>query len=403
MISRPLTTLRTILMALLLLGAVAVGLEIWLRGQAVGVTSVVTGQACLNSQELLLPSQTTHHELRRLLTVKHEPGDGRRAVEIRVNAAGCRGGAISRKSPDIYRILMLGDDTIFGADVAEQETPAARLETFLSQNNRRVEVINAAVPGYCPLLSWLRFEQDLHQLQPDLVILHVDMSDIGDDSSFRSLLLKDGDRMVCMHPTLRLNQPGRESIISQIRQSATVSWMSETLRQSGLEYVAGSSDSATSHEAYGWIKDDPPDLRLQVRHALAPIRALQASVEKRNARLLVVTAPVAWQVISAEQIPTISRHFGMTSGPPFQSRFPFQVLMSFCSQYSIAFLDTSPAFARKEAEKLFSQATPTLSRLGMALYAHEIAEYLLSSSAGVDLPVSSDASMTHQDPQSLRQ
>jgi hypothetical protein len=75
---------------------------------------------------------------------------------------------------------------------------------------------------------------------------------------------------------------------------------------------------------FEWIGDDPPDLRLQVRHALEPITRLKEAVEATGGRLLVTTSPVLWQVVAAEHVPELSRHFGIRGQTPYRSRFPFR-------------------------------------------------------------------------------
>ena len=93
------------------------------------------------------------------------------------------------------RVLVLGDETILGLDVANADTFAARLQDQLRAAWRQpVEVINAAVPGDCPLLAALRLKHELLGLQPDIVICHFDMSDVADDYLYRrSLTLGRGD------------------------------------------------------------------------------------------------------------------------------------------------------------------------------------------------------------------
>ena len=171
-------------------------------------------------------------------------------------------------------------------------------------------VINGGVPGYCPLLSWLKFDQDLAKLKPDLVILHVDMSDVADDLCYRSLLMNEDNHAVCSHPMLRLKLRNPNSIEGFVKQSATASWLFTTAREQGPGMLSLSTTS-TQADLFDWIGDDPPDLRLQVRHALEPITRLKESVEATGGRLLVTTAPVLWQVVSAENAPELSRRYGI--------------------------------------------------------------------------------------------
>ena len=119
---------------------------------------------------------------------------------------------------------------------------------------------------------------------------------------------------------------------------------------------------------------------MQVRHALDPITRLNEAVEASGGQLLVTTAPVMWQVVPADVAPELSRQWGIRGTTPFRSQFPFEILQAYCSHVQVRFCDTSPAFANgNDPSKLFSTETPTLSSVGMALYAREIARYLITN------------------------
>ena len=377
----PMKTLRNAFTAIALLIVALVGVEFWLQGKSAPALQRITGRAADADQSLLVVSSVCHHELQRLLETKHVASRRSGTHLVRVNSLGCRGDESESPAPDgVFRILVLGDDCICGASVDETETVPARLQQFLSrQTARKLEVINGGVPGYCPLLSWIKFEHDLAKLKPDLVVLHVDMTDIADDACYRSLLLEENQHAICSHPALRLKPKPEHSVTQFVRKSATASWIFTKVRDQGPELLSASPVSPRGC-LFDWISDDPADLRLQVRHALEPISRLKSSVEGAGGRLLVTTAPVLWQVVSADAAPQLSRRCGIRGTTPYHSRFPFEVLQAFCNHAQIRFCDTSPTFENgKGAEKLFSTEAPVLSRIGMALYAREIARYLITN------------------------
>ena len=381
MASRPMTTMRNAVTAIVLLVVALAGTEFWLQGKSTPAMQGVTNQAPAADQTLLVPSAVCHHELQRMSKTMHQasPASGKHA--FRVNSFGCRGEEPEVPAPEgSFRILVLGDDSICGTAVGENETVSAHLHGFLAKQTQvRLEVINCGIPGYCPLLSWLKFEQDLVKLKPDLVILHVDMTDIADDLCYRSLLLSEDNHAVCSHPTLRLKPRPENAIAHFVKRSATASWLFARAREQGPEMLA-ISPVASNANMFDWITDDPPDIRLQVRHALEPIARLKESVEASNGRLLVTTAPALWQVVSADNAPQLSRRCGIHGTTPYRRRFPYEVLQAFCSHSEVRFCDTSPTFETGEdGQKLFSTETPVLSRIGMALYAREIARYIITN------------------------
>ncbi len=378
---RPLTTLRNAATAIMLLVVSLVGLELWLQGKSMPAMQSVTHQAPATDQSLLVPSAVCHHELQRMLKTKHQASRASGNHVFRVNSFGCRG-----NEPEIpastgsYRILVLGDDNIGGTAVDENDTVSAHLQRFLAKQTMvRLEVINCGIPGYCPLLSWLKFEHDLAKLKPDLVVLHVDMTDIADDLCYRSLLLSAPNHAVCSHPSLRLKPKPVNPLAHFVKQSATGSWLFAKARAEGPEILAISSVTANENR-FDWITDDLPDIRLQVSHALEPIARLKAAVAAAGGRLLVTTAPVLWQVVSAENAPQLSLRCGIRGTTPYRRRFPFEVLQTFCDHSLVHYCDTSLAFENgKDGPKLFSTEAPVLSRIGMALYAREIARYVITN------------------------
>jgi len=373
--------MRNAATAVVLLIVALLGVEFWLQGKSMPGMQGVANQVSGADQRLLVPSAVCHHELQRMLKTMHQasPASGKHA--FRVNSFGCRGDEPEVPAPEgSYRILVLGDDSICGTGVDENETVSAHLQRFLSKQTKvRLEVINCGIPGYCPLLSWLKFEHDLMKLKPDLVVLHVDMTDIADDLCYRSLLMSENNHAVCSHPVLRLKPQPENAMAHFVKQSATASWLFARAREQGPKMLLMSSASSNKNQ-FEWITDDLPDIRLQVSHALEPITRLKASVEVSGGRFLVTTAPVLWQVVSAENAPQLSRRCGIRGTTPYQRRFPFEVLQKFCSHTLIRLCDASPTFEHGEdGEKLFSTESPVLSHIGMALYAREIARYIITN------------------------
>lgn len=365
---------------MLVLGAALVAAEIWLRSGA-GPMSIVSSQADRSLQGLLIPSDSSHHVLRPSVEQSLMMPSG--AVRVTINSFGCRGvEPESEPGAGTYRILMLGDDLLFGGSVSQDRTVPARVQQFLSKKtSRTLEVINGGVPGYCPLLSLLQYEHQLKSLKPNLVILHVDMSDPDDDRVYRSLLKKDKDReeQTCSHPLLRVPQKPLPKVVDLLRGSALFSRAMSCLRLEVPGLVALPCRSSGQHR-YGWIADYPEDLRLQVDHSLVPIRQLRDAVEASGSHLLVTTCPVLWQVTDGATAPQLTHACDIRGKAPFRSRFPFEILKAFCAKEGIRFLDTSEEFmTREESEKLFSTDTPTLSSLGMALYAKSISGFLLEN------------------------
>ncbi len=93
-------------------------------------------------------------------------------VDFSINSRSFRGPEFApRKAPGVFRIFCVGGSTTAGNWVNNDETWPAYLEQFLQPHGQRVEVINAGVQGWCSYQDLLRFQAEIVNYQPDLVII----------------------------------------------------------------------------------------------------------------------------------------------------------------------------------------------------------------------------------------
>jgi hypothetical protein len=108
----------------------------------------------------------------------------------RINSLGMRDREHPRRKPaGVYRILVLGDSFVQGHGVRLEETMVARLETRLARTprERSVEVLNAGIFGYSPLLEYLYLRELIQPFDPDLVIVGFFLgNDVGEDAFYTS-------------------------------------------------------------------------------------------------------------------------------------------------------------------------------------------------------------------------
>lgn len=121
----------------------------------------------------------------------------------RTNALGLRGPEVPPvKSPGERRVLVLGESTTFGWDVAEEHTYVARLQRAFDARPAPappVRVINAGVPGYTSFqgLQYLRHRGV--QLQPDVVIVMFGFNDFLPVAYLDLRMSKEGTLRRGMH------------------------------------------------------------------------------------------------------------------------------------------------------------------------------------------------------------
>lgn len=124
-----------------------------------------------------------HHRLRPNAVRPEQVGSKKRSAEIRTNALGFRDREYAApKPPHVFRILMLGDSFTYGPGLRVEQTVPKVVEQRLAQTCARLhEVVNAGVPSYSPLLHYLLVKHVGLALDPDLIVLNFDMTDVRDD------------------------------------------------------------------------------------------------------------------------------------------------------------------------------------------------------------------------------
>lgn len=328
--------------------------------------------------QLLERSWAAHHRLKPLQTVSSSvPGGG--AVTLRTNSLGLRGGEVAVPKPaGLFRVLCLGDEAVFSAEVEEDETFAARLQELMSAGGaNRVEVINAGVPGYCPVMSLLQFRHELATLEPDLVLLHFDMSDVADDHHVRRYVLQnDGRPSACPHPDLVA--AARKSPLRGFEKFHTVQWCRSKLMDINEDEAPrdDTDDIDSLQGRYAWLRDQPPDWSVYIEQALEPIGQLDELVRHWRGRLIVSMAPDPWQVASDASIGRgVRERAGVAPNAHFESRRPFEVVGGWCAAHRIPLVDASLSFqSTPQPARLYLKHSPRLSPLGHELYARDLAQ-----------------------------
>ena len=358
--------------AILLLLSLVLLAELWFRVDSSKTVATVTSQASPVFQSLLVPSTTTHHEMRRMSEF-HSAQD----VVLRTNSLGLRGELpLEPKPQGVTRILILGDETVLGPHLADDETLPVRLGQFLSKTGQSVEVINGGVPGFSPLLSWLQFRHELQQLKPDVVVLHFDMSDVADDAKYRPLLMSDGEQQICCNALLSNNSGTVHRIAGLMHDSALCGWLK---CRSGVLANSHETNSRLLREQYQWTEANRADLRLTIRHALEPIEKFRDAAAREGFRFIVSTSPVPWQTAGSDGFPSLSRSIAVDSPWPVMEDLPTKVLKATCDKSEVVFCDATKSFREySQPQKLFGSDDYQLSRYGAALYAREITISLLA-------------------------
>lgn len=367
--------IKHILWALVWLISLVCCSEVGLR-----VRAVMTDQPLTETNELpLVASYRMHHVLEPLSDLQLKHPDDQRPCSARSNSLGLRGPEPAMlQSGEMIRIICLGDEMTFGPGLSDDQLFTARLEKLLEPYlSRRLEVINAGVPHYCPLLSLLQYRHQLRALDPDVIVLTFEMGDVADDYLVRGFTSLDesGLPLACCNPRL-----GKKSDFERVEnQFLTLKWLKSWL--SGSE--AGSSyDSLEQIDhaigRFAWIRNNPDDWSAYIQNAFKPIGQLAEIAREQDAIVVLAVVPAPWQ-ISAEATsdPDARKRYGIAPTVVYDNREPFDLLESAAADAGVEYFDVSRIFSQAgNPEELYLHTQPWLSARGHEAYANVLAQYL---------------------------
>ena len=286
-----------------------------------------------------------HHRLRPSFTKRV------RGVEFSTNSLGLRDREFPVQKPaGVFRILMLGDSFTEGAGLRLEDTVAKRLETLLNQGpcQGRSEVINAGMGSYSPILEYLLLKHVGLGLNPDLIMLNFDMTDVHDDFVRTKIARLDagglpvavptdriGEAAILMPPlqkprSLRFLDPletlaNRLTIYQAIRRSSVGQMVFGSLKLTPERLEALQLIGNVQYDTLAITRDgDFPGMREAWALTEHYLRAIRQLAQDRGLPFVLVVYPHPHQV-SASESPEGRRKLGIGPGF-FASERPFQIL-----------------------------------------------------------------------------
>lgn len=271
-----------------------------------------------------------------------------------INALGLRSAEISRQKPaGTKRLLMLGDSFTEGVGVSGDETFSAQLGKRLAEDvhTARWQVINAGVASYSPLLEYLYLKNGGLALEPDLVVLNLDLSDIFDDIQYTRLAEFDaqGDPVAVRAdptppPTSRL--AALAVAIKDLIKRHTRTYNFVRRRISGyIDAARRNTDFSgdVRQDKYAMLRPAPDSLDDSAWTAtydyLLRIRRL---LDERGTAFVVVVYPYGLQISEKEW--HVGRQFwGLTPGRVYSGR-PQELIEAFGRKNGIRVVNLTPEF-----------------------------------------------------------
>ncbi len=314
----------------------------------------------------------------------------------RVNNLGLRGRDIEpAKQPASYRILMLGDSFTMGYGVADDETFSVALERTLRAKGltfkgKSAEVVNAGVGSYAPILEYLQLTRYLGRLDPDLVVLNFDMSDVEQETAYRSAARRGANGEIV--GVSGVEEPGRPiSMVNKIRD-----WINRHLfiTRLALHYIDIGTGAAAPPTIANTVTvlnpivllhtlaADTVDRTREWQNIFDSILRIRDYCRGRRIDFLLTVYPWGHQVNAREWVPGRS---GMVASGAIISDRSLLKLRQFARENDIELLDVFPAFrAYTGSDLLYFKHDAHWTAQGHKLMAEQLEHYLIGRPSASD-------------------
>lgn len=300
----------------------------------------------------------------------------------RVNSLGLRGReTTAEKSTGTKRILMLGDSFTMGKGVEDGQTFSVLVEDLVNASLKdcgggTVEVLNAGVDSYAPILSYIQFERDLLRLAPDLVILNLDNSDLIQEAAYRKQAIRDQNGAIIAVP-----QVWQDSLYERIH-----SWTSRHLYFTRviLVYVTRAMDhreitvrrvaNEFGRAHFVHTLEGDVDRTAQWQDIFESIGRIKHLADSIRAEFLLATYPWAHQVNETDWVP--GRYAFMDKGE-HTTDITQQTVRRYTADLGIELFEALPVFEEyRGSEPLYFQYDPHWTAAGHRVMAKGLSKYI---------------------------
>lgn len=364
--------------------------RIWLVGTSTLVSYFVLDLAAglILIQPLspvLVPDQFRHHKLVPNSFSKLQQQDF--SYVQYVNNLGLRGADTDpKKAPGSYRILTLGDSFTMGKGVEDDKAWSVLLEKLLNEARPagcgigKFQVLNGGVDSYAPILSYLQLSRDLAPLQPDMIVLNLDVSDLIQESVYRQQAVVDANGQIVAVPLGERQQ----SLTDRMRD-----WIDQHLffSRALLYYINGLFGfadisvrdvvtQANFEIVAHTLEADQEDRTEQWRRIFESITRIERYAAEHGIEFVLSVYPWAHQVSDKEWQPGREIFMPPDAAPSDRNR---TIVAAFAAKHGIALADLFPAFRAYDGERpLYFAHDPHWTETGNEVMAAGLAAELRS-------------------------
>jgi hypothetical protein len=287
------------------------------------------------------------------------------------------------------RIAVLGDSFVFGPGVNEPEAFPARLEKLLRAGPGPTDaaVLNAGVISYSPLLEKRLFDGLVREYRPTLVLLFLDVTDIGDDWIYARKAAAGGPEPFELEGEPRIEWRGA---LHQLLQPYAA-WLRAQavypadLARAGLGRPAAAAPNSNYYLNYVTVGGKRENRYFIYRHppaetepffaeTLRNIEAVASGVEAAGARFVLVVVP-RYHHWSQRECPQNWELSAYGTNEPYQYEY-FRFFEERRSTARFPIYDLLPPFKQTTEFPLVFPNDPHWNPAGHAFVARTMLEYL---------------------------
>lgn len=310
-------------------------------------------------------------------------------TEFSTSSLGLRDREYASPKPlAVFRVLMLGDSFTEGGGLTLEQTVAKRVESGLNGRGcGAYEVVNAGVASYSPILEYLLLQRLAPILQPDLVVVNFDMTDVHDDVIRTATATLDRRGLPLAVPSDPIREtamllPPPPRWLGPLGRRLNGLALYQAFRKSGAgQWLLGPMKvSPEQLEVYGLIGDVQHDPAAITRDGDFPEHArgwalterylvgIRDLARARGVPFVLVVYPHAQQV-SADESPIGRRQLGAGPGL-YASERPFERLQALGRREGFPVVNLLPVFrARRTEGPLFRAHDIHHTPAGVAVFA----------------------------------
>ena len=292
------------------------------------------------------------------------------AIKYRVNSHGLRDVEHTwKKPPGTFRVLVVGDSFPEALQVQRDQSFPRILQKILNKTPRkcRVEVINAGVSGYSPLIIYLYLKHKGLKYKPDLVLLSYIHVYVGRDLRYRKWARFDakGLPLACAHPEGETKLEGIKWLYQRIRaNSRLVLFLHERIKVLVAKAKKTASKKGPASPKKPGSRNPDPAFTFKM------VKAVNDLCRQNGAKMLLAFIPRGSQVkgeSGRRAFPTDYAH-----------QRPQKNMSRFCRENNVPQLDLLPAFNASKKNPLFFPVDGHLTPGGHQVVAGQTAKFMIS-------------------------